>query len=231
MRYLALAVDYDGTLASDGVVSNDTVAALRRVRESGRRVILNTGRQLDDLSRVFPHVDVLDRVVAENGALMFDPSTGSIEMCGSPPPPSFIAALHARNVPLSMGRVIVATEHPHERVVRDTIRELDLPLHVILNKGAVMILPAGVDKGSGLAAALAQLRLSPGDTVGIGDAENDEPFLQLCGCFVVVANTLPDLRARADWVTTASCGEGVVELIDRLVSSDLRELPRKSRHE
>jgi hydroxymethylpyrimidine pyrophosphatase-like HAD family hydrolase len=32
MRYLALACDYDGTLASDGVVPSATVAALEQVR-------------------------------------------------------------------------------------------------------------------------------------------------------------------------------------------------------
>jgi hypothetical protein len=65
MRYLALAADYDGTPAADGVVSPAAVAALERVVASGRKLILVTDRQLEDLPRVFPHLDLFHRVVAE----------------------------------------------------------------------------------------------------------------------------------------------------------------------
>ena len=53
MRYFALATDYDGTLAEDGKVSAHTVRALKKLRESGRRVLLVTGRELDDLASVY----------------------------------------------------------------------------------------------------------------------------------------------------------------------------------
>ena len=46
MHYLALASDYDGTLATDGRVDNATIAALERLRDSGRRLLLVTGREL-----------------------------------------------------------------------------------------------------------------------------------------------------------------------------------------
>lgn len=36
MRYYALATDYDGTLARDGRVNEDTIRALERLRETGR---------------------------------------------------------------------------------------------------------------------------------------------------------------------------------------------------
>jgi hydroxymethylpyrimidine pyrophosphatase-like HAD family hydrolase len=219
MRYRALAVDYDGTLATDGIVASETVAALERWRASGRKVVLNTGRQIDDLRRVCPRLDVVDRVVAENGAIVFDPADGHIETCGTPPPVRFITTLRARGVsPLAVGRVIVATVQPHEPVVRETIRELGLPLQVILNKGALMILPAGIDKASGLATALAQLRVSSHETVAVGDAENDAAFLRMCGYSVAVANAWPALKATADWVTPSSSGPGVVEVIERLIS-------------
>src|SRR5204863_455237 len=53
MRYLALATDYDGTLAHDGRVDRTTLAALGRLRRSGRRLILVTGREADDLLNLF----------------------------------------------------------------------------------------------------------------------------------------------------------------------------------
>ncbi len=70
MRYLALACDYDGTLAHDGLVPDDTVAALERVVATGRRLILVSGRELEDLLSVFPRTDLFERVVVENGALL-----------------------------------------------------------------------------------------------------------------------------------------------------------------
>jgi hypothetical protein len=225
MRYLALACDYDGTLASDGQVHEETLAALERLRDSGRKLILVTGRQLDDLLKVFPHLNLFERVVAENGALLYRPATREEKLLGEPPPEEFVKALQERGVDsLGVGRVIVATWHPHEDKVIEVIRKLGLEYQVILNKDAVMVLPSGVNKASGLSAALVEMGLSPRNTVGVGDAENDQALLSLCGCGVAVANALPLLKECADFVTKGDRGAGVVELIDMLISSDLAEL-------
>jgi hydroxymethylpyrimidine pyrophosphatase-like HAD family hydrolase len=221
VRYLALATDYDATLASDGAVDRDTVDALRRLAASGRKLILVTGRQLNDLSAAFPQVAVFDRVVAENGALIYRPDRDTTRALADPPPPRFVEELRRRGVhPLFVGRVVVATVEPNDRAVNDVIRELSLDLQVILNKGSVMVLPSSVDKTTGLAAALRELALSPDDIVGIGDAENDVAFLAMCGCGVAVANALDAVKERADHVTRAPNGAGVRELIDGLIAED-----------
>jgi len=94
-----------------------------------------------------------------------------------------------------------------------------------------MVLPSGVNKATGLSAALDELGLSPHNVVGIGDAENDHAFLSLCECAVAVANALPMLQERADWVTQRAHGGGVIECINQLLASDLRELePQLARH-
>lgn len=225
MRYLALATDYDGTLASDGRVNEETLAALDRLRDSGRKLILVTGRHLDDLLNVFPEINLCEWVVVENGALLYRPATREEKPLGAPPPEEFVKALQQRGVdPLAVGRVIVATWHPHEKTVLDVIRDLGLEYQVILNKGAVMVLPSGVNKAFGLSAALSELGLSPHNTVGVGDAENDHSLLDFCGCGVAVANALPILKEHADFVTKGDRGAGVVELIDKLIASDLAEL-------
>jgi HAD superfamily hydrolase (TIGR01484 family) len=233
MRYLALATDYDGTLAHHDVVDNATINALERFRTTGRRLILVTGRTLDDLLRVYPHVALFDRIVAENGALLYRPDNKAETILGERPPDKFVETLQQRGVaPLSVGQVIVATWSPHENIVLNTIRDLGLELHVVFNKGAVMVLPSGVNKASGLHAALDDLRLSPHNVVGIGDAENDHAFLQLCECSFAVANALPIVKQRADWITERGHGAGVAELVEKIIASDLRELePRLERQE
>jgi HAD superfamily hydrolase (TIGR01484 family) len=222
MRYLALCCDYDGTLAHHGQVSDETFAALERLIESGRKLLLVTGRDLDDLQRVCPRLDLFDYVVAENGALLYVPATREEKALGTRPPERFVETLRQRAVqPLAVGRVIVATWEPNETTVLETIRDLGLELQVIFNKGAVMVLPAGVNKATGLAAALEALGLSPHNAVGVGDAENDHAFLSLCECAVAVSNALPMLKEKADFVTSGDHGTGVSELIEELLRDDL----------
>src|SRR4051812_31961607 len=225
VRFVALACDYDGTLASDGQVGDDVLAALRAVRASGRRLVLVTGRELGELQQTFARLDLFDQVVAENGALLYDPATRAEQPLAERPSDAFIAALRARGVqPLAVGRVIVATWHPHEQTILEVIREQGLELQVIFNKGAVMVLPAGVNKSSGFQAALKTLGLSAHNAIGIGDAENDHAFLHACECGVAVANALPMLKERADHVTTGDHGAGVIELTERLLADDLQSL-------
>jgi hydroxymethylpyrimidine pyrophosphatase-like HAD family hydrolase len=232
MRYLALCCDYDGTLATEGEVFPETAAALERLIASKRRPVLVTGRELDQLQTVCPYLDLFEYVVAENGAVLYEPATRKETALAQRPPDSFVAALRARGVgPISVGRVIVATWEPHETAVLETIKDHGLELQVIFNKGAVMILPAGVNKATGLTAALKKMGLSAHNAVGVGDAENDHALLALCECGVAVANALPTLKESADFVTTGARGAGVTELIGALLHDDLASHePELTRH-
>lgn len=229
MYLQALATDYDGTIADHGAVSEKTIAALQEVKDSGRKLILVTGRELPDLQRVFDRLDLFDIAVLENGALLYFPQSGEERPIGEPPSPAFVAALEKRGVtPLSVGRTIVATWEPHQQAVLEAITELQLELQIIFNKGAVMVLPSGINKASGLAAALEVLELSPHNVVGIGDAENDHAFLRACGCSAAVANALAAVKDTADFVTHGARGAGVEELIAQIIADDedLAALPR-----
>jgi hydroxymethylpyrimidine pyrophosphatase-like HAD family hydrolase len=229
MYYHAFAVDYDGTLASDGRVDDATIAALQRVRESGRRIILVTGRIVDQLLDVFPQLGLCNLVVADNGALLYDPETDERVRLHDPPPKEFIVELARRGVPeLEIGDVIVATWEPHETTVLQTIHDMGLELQIIFNKGAVMILPTGVNKATGLAYALRKLRLSHHNTVGIGDAENDQAFLKYCDASAAVENALDVVKRQVDIVTTGARGAGVTELINQLLEDDLRKLHHRA---
>jgi hydroxymethylpyrimidine pyrophosphatase-like HAD family hydrolase len=222
MRFFALACDYDGTLARNGHVDEPTLGAVKRLLASRRKLVLVTGRELPELQKTFPHLDLFDRVVAENGALLFTPSSGEEKPLAERPPQAFINELLHRNVhPLAVGRVIVATWSPNEHAILDVIRDLGLELQVIFNKGAIMVLPSGVNKATGLAAALDAMNLAPEQVAGIGDAENDHAFLKICGCSVAVANALPMLKAEVCFVTRGDHGAGVSELIDELIADDL----------
>jgi hydroxymethylpyrimidine pyrophosphatase-like HAD family hydrolase len=224
MHYLALATDYDGTIADEGVVDTLTLAALERLRGTDRRLILVTGRDLTDLQQVMPRLDLFDLVVAENGALLYDPAEHKVQTLGDAPPRAFVERLRELGVtPLWLGQVIVATRQPNADKVASAISDLGLDLQITFNKGTVMALPAGVTKASGLRGALAQLGLSPLNCIGIGDAENDLAFLDVCGLPVAVANAVTAVKERAAFVTTGAGGAGVAELIAQLLTRDLAE--------
>jgi hypothetical protein len=222
MRYLALVTDYDGTLATDGKIAAAAATALERLRLSGRRAILVTGRRLEDLLALLPYAHLFDFIVAENGAVVYESRTRRETLLASPPPQEFIERLRALGVnPIDVGRVIVATWLPHQNAVLQAIQETGLELHVIFNRAAVMVLPTGVNKATGMGYALRKLGLSPHEAVGVGDAENDHSFLHRCECAVAVANAAPSIRKFAAFVTKREAGQGVAELIDELIANDL----------
>lgn len=225
MRYQALICDYDGTIAHNGKVGPTTIAALERLVASGRRLVLVTGRIREQLERDFERIDLFDRVVVENGAVMYDPERREERLLTEPAHAGLVEALRSRAVdPIGVGKAIVATWEPHDVAVLEAIRELGLELEIIFNKGAVMILPTGITKASGLQAALLDLGLSAHNAIGVGDAENDHAFLSMCELSAAVANALPALKERADVVLKRDHGEGVEDLVERILDDDLRSV-------
>ncbi len=222
MRYLALATDYDGVIARDGRPSGTALSAIERLRTSGRRAILITGRRLDNLRESCPNLSLFDYVVAENGATLYEPRTREETLLGKPPPAEFIERLKELGVdPLEIGRVIVATWLPHQVAVLQAIQERGLELHIVFNRTAVMVLPAGVNKATGMEFALRKLGLSAHEIIGVGDSENDCSFLERSECAATVANGIPSIRKLADIVTKGENGAGLAELIDELIANDL----------
>ncbi len=230
MKCLALASDYDGTLAHDGVLDQPTTAALDRFRASGRRLLMVTGRELPDLQSVCQVLDRFDWIVAENGALLYRPADHFTQLLCAPASAVLAQKLaEAQAQPLSVGRAIIATREPYHTLTFELIHQLGLELQVIFNTGAVMVLPTGINKATGLVAALKEMAIEPQHVVGVGDAENDHAFLAACGLGVAVGNALPMLKERADLVVDGKRGFGVTELIDRILATDLAEIPARAR--
>ncbi|MGO8753461.1 MAG: HAD hydrolase family protein [Thermoguttaceae bacterium] len=110
MRYHVLACDYDNTLAHDGHVSDETLADLERLLATGCTLILVTGRELGDLLGILPEVTLFHRVVAENGALLYDPSNRQEKPLAPAIPEVFARTLRERGVRgFSVGRGILST--------------------------------------------------------------------------------------------------------------------------
>jgi len=228
-----LACDYDGTLAEQGRVPDATARALDRVRESGRKLVLVTGRTLTDLQGACPDCDrMFDAIVAENGAVLYLPGAREVKPLGEPPEPALLEALRRRGVEFVLGTSTIHTEAAAAEEALAAIREAGVERTLVFNRASLMLLPGGVTKGSGLEAALAAMGMSPHNTVGIGDAENDHAFFALCEYAVAVGDAVPALRERADYVTRAPAARGVAEFIEERLLKDLAEgLPQLARHQ
>jgi hypothetical protein len=208
-------------LAHEGRVAPKTLKVLGRARKAGKKLILITGRTLDDLRTVFSEISLFDLIVAENGAILLDPTTGAEESLCPAVPASFLTQLSERSVPFSVGKCVIATCRPHEIVIEQVTARLNLQLAVSLNRESVMVLPRGIDKASGLKAAVQRLKIPLSEVVGIGDAENDIPFLNLCGFSAAVANAIDALKQQVDQVTEGSDGAGASEIVEQVIAGEL----------
>jgi hydroxymethylpyrimidine pyrophosphatase-like HAD family hydrolase len=214
VRFIALACDYDGTLASGDRIGPEVLAALERARRAGTRLILVTGRTFFELTRVCDRLDLFDGVVAENGAVLYVPSAGLLRDQAPPVPPRLLAELDQRGILYQAGRVIVSTARGDEPGVRAALAATGIGLTLVFNRAFLMLVPQGVSKGSGVTQMIRHLGLSAHDVLGLGDAENDLELFESCGFSGCPADAVPELRARADWVFPGTDGRAIAAAID-----------------
>ena len=219
MLFQALALDYDGTIAAHDRLSDGVAAALERARRSGLKLILVTGRTFFELTRVCARLDLFDAVVAENGAVLHYPGDDAICDEGPPPPPRLITELDRRAIPFQAGRVIVGSGRSFEAEVRAAMTSAGVHLQLVTNRAALMLLPAGVSKGSGVRHAMQRLGLSFHDVLAIGDAENDFDLFVACGYAACPDNAVAELAAVADWVFPGDNGASITRALDASILS------------
>ncbi len=200
MRLRAIALDYDGTIAHDGVLNPDVRAAIGEARQRGVIVLIVTGRILGDLRALIGDLRLVDAIVAENGAVLAFPAHGRTSVLGDAPPAAFVEALRRRGVDVGCGECVVEAPASAAMDALAIIREQGLPLVPLFNRDRLMLLPRGVTKATGLDRALRTLGLSPHNAIGIGDAENDHELLQACEIGVAVSWGAEALKRRADYV-------------------------------
>lgn len=225
MRFGLLACDYDRTIATEGVVGETVRQALQSVRDSGRRLVLVTGRTEAELRDVFTDTRLFSRVVVENGAVLSDPATGATRELCPPVPGALLTELRHQAVrPLVVGRSMISTTITNEAAVKAALHRLGIRRDLVLNRDSVMVMPPGCSKASGLAAAAEDLGTPLAECVAVGDGENDVALLEAAGAGVAVENAVDELKRRADIVLSRPGAAGVRDLCESLVEHDLEDL-------
>src|SRR5215471_3246449 len=230
MWYQALACDFDGTLATRDRLDPDATAALIRAREAGLRLMVVTGRPFFELLRVCERLDLFDAVVAENGAVIYFPDSGTVRDQGPPPPHRLASELDRRGVSYQVGRVIMATARGDEALVGEALTAAGVTRDLIYNRDSLMLLPPGVSKGNGVERVLATLGLSFHDVLGIGDAENDLDLFRACGWSGCPGDAVESVRRQADWVFPGRDGKAVAAAIVGPILHGQLPVHRSPRH-
>ena len=229
MKLSVLALDYDGTIARHDALDPGVRAAIAAARTAGIVVLLVTGRIPDELRRVAGDLHFVDGVIAENGAVIHFPDSGRTSVLAPSVPDVFLQELRHRGVPFAAGQCLVDADAHHAPQLLAAIRDLELPLVLVFNRGRVMTAPQGVSKATGLQVALETLRLSPRNTLAIGDAENDHELLRLAEVGVAVQWGSKALQQAADVVLEGAGPEAVAVYLRSLIGGGTLPVPSRGR--
>lgn len=229
MKLSVLALDYDGTIASEDALDRSVRTAIGDARTHGIKVLIVTGRSLDELRRVAGDLRIVDAVVAENGAVVHFPDNGHTSLLSPPIPRAFTAELERRGIPSRTGQCLVDAAAADAPRILDVIRATELPLVLAFNRSRVMVLAQGISKATGLRTTLEMMRVSPRNCLAIGDAENDYPLLALAEVGAAVEWGSAGLKSEADVVIPGSAPAAVAAFLRPLLASGRMPLPARAR--
>lgn len=209
-----MAFDFDGTLAVEGKVPVELVSALERCRDSGHALFLVTGRRYDSVP-LGPLAELFAGIVWENGAVLAHRASGELYLPFGQLHPRLLKALTDAGIPFERGLAIAATWTPHEQAVWQVLGTHGGEASVEYNKGALMIVPPGTSKGTGLERLLALCGFSARNLAAFGDAENDLSMLNLAEVAVAVEDAILAVREMADVVAQGPGPAGVLAVLEQ----------------
>jgi hydroxymethylpyrimidine pyrophosphatase-like HAD family hydrolase len=231
MHISVIATDFDGTISEGDRLALEAGRVLRRWREAGRIAVLVSGRPFEFLRDLQEREQAFDLIVAENGAVLYNPYSDEMRLPFGEVPDDLVDTLAQLGIPLWRGIAIAGTTLPYDDAVWVASRELGLAVHVEINRSEVMLLPPGASKGAGLVHLLQNEGLSPRNLLAFGDAENDHSLLQAAEVKVAVANAVESLQAIADHVTPGVGPVGVTNFVERyLLERKVFDFPIRSAH-
>ena len=229
MKLSVLALDYDGTIATDRGVDGEVRQAIAEARTNGITVLLVTGRILSELRRVAGDLHFVDGVVAENGAVVHFPGNDHTSVLAPRVAEPLLRGLEQERLTFHAGECLIDADAGDGQRLLGIIRRLELPYVLVFNRSRVMLLPQGVSKATGLQTALEMLRLSPRNMVAIGDAENDHELLRLSELGAAVRWGSAVLQAAADRVVSGEGPRDAAAYIRALMATDQLPLPQRAR--
>jgi len=212
-----IACDLNGTTEVEGRLAPEIATALQAVRARGLVTLLVTGRVYEDVEKLCADLSLFDAVITENGAVVWLAHNGQSLRLATAPPDEFLGELRARGVPFHKGAIVVGTSDQRTSDVIALIHRFAPDSQLVFNRGAVMILPSGVNKALGVRRALEELDRSEHNLVAFGDAENDLPLFAMAERSVAAGGASAAIAERADEGLSQPGAASVAAYIHRLL--------------
>jgi hydroxymethylpyrimidine pyrophosphatase-like HAD family hydrolase len=234
------ALDLDGVIETRwlgySAIAPAGALALRVLHRHGYRIVLATGRSLDE-ARERCHAYRLVGAVAEYGSVVYDPATDGARGLLSE---ADVARLEAvRKALEEMPGVFVDPVYRHSirahtvggegrplGLRADLIAEalaaagVENRIHAVSGHGQTDFVAGSVDKGRGLAVLLSQLEAPPHVEFAVGDGASDLAMFELAKRALAPASATADVSGRAE-IVSQPYQAGLLDAVARVLGHRL----------
>ncbi len=225
MKYKALVIDIDGTITHmDRKLSLKAAAKLRSLDIP---VVIATGNVLCYAKATAKLVGVCCNIIAENGGVIIDgfdnePIVSDVihecedayEFLSSRFDMEKLDSVHRKTE-------IVLRNNFDVEAARKLLGSRFPGIEIIDTHFAIHIKSRKINKGTGLMKMAELMGLKTSDFIAIGDSVNDLEMLEEAGFAIAVGNADDFLKDAADYVSTATYGDGTAEAVDFLLSKGM----------
>jgi phosphoglycolate phosphatase len=223
MKFKALVVDIDGTITCENRELH--LGAVKKIRSLKIPVVLATGNILCYARTTSKLIGLDGAVIAENGGAItvrydlngtFEESLEECEKAFS-----FLSG-HFKLTkldPMYRKTEIALRRNFDLEKARALLKTQNFNVEMIDTKYAIHIKSTKINKGIGLQKLAEMMGLEAEDFVAIGDSANDVEMFEVSGFGIAVGNGDERIKEAANYVTTASFGNGAIEAIEFLESN------------
>ncbi|MEM0160400.1 MAG: HAD family hydrolase [Thermoplasmata archaeon] len=207
-----IVLDYDRTVTDSSLnFDKRIVAPITKLRESGVKVALVTGREWDSISSL---KDWFDAIAFENGALVY--AKNKKYKYYAEKNDEIKELLIGQGIKYTAGEVIFSISLQDFNRHRQLFEKFN-NVEYIKNIGSVMILPNGINKGSAVQKILKLLNIQENYSLAIGDGENDVEMFNAVRYRVSIENSVKELKDISDLCIHKEASEGVLEFLNIII--------------
>lgn len=109
-----------------------------------------------------------------------------------------------------------ASVHAPIEVVQREFKENDSLSFLRYSQDGFDVVPRGINKSVGLKDLMDYLNLKPEEVACVGDNYNDLEMMETAGTAIAMGNAIPEVKAKADFITTTSDQDGIANALKYL---------------
>ena len=238
-KYRLAAFDIDGTLT----VSRNTVmldlgalSSLRDLEKNGIHVVLVSSNMIPAVAALKKYIGLSGPAIGETGCIIYwggddfevltKYSAGKIYEKVLEKYSLYVYGSWQNRFRSYDYALKIKPEHRDKaeeivESIKDFVERHDPNIKVGFSGYAIHLTPRDAGKGKALLHVLEKMRIKPSEVIGVGDSIMDYDFIRYVGLKVAVGNADDELKKLVDIVTEKPSGQGVVELVNKILDGFL----------